>query len=457
MGIFSRFERSVEHGLESAADKMFDAPISPVQISKKAEKAMRREKMVGAGKQYAPTLYTILVNEDDDKRLFGYYPTLAGETETYLAARAAEEGLTMDGAPLVRFIVDEGLKHGKFDVVAELVSAPIIAQLRREEMQRYGLASGGNVPQAHAQAQSQQQAQQSQQAKPAQVQAQPQQVQAQAQPHQPEPAQPAQEVAAPQHEPVSENNAFNTDNFTENNQKHEHDAYNDRLEIARANPNNLADPAKDVVVEEAPAPRKPPLPYVPEEEIDRTIDYGEYTFNSQDFEDYEEHGPAAQPLTNQAQTNKQPWEDEDDISVDADLSGLDVEAYNPYSSDSRDFFDNDAPASNPNTIAFAGGNARPDKSKVSARLIDKTTNRSYDLAGNRLVLGRSSVCDIIIDDVNASRSHVELRQESPGVWVLTDLGSTNGTKVNGEDVISCELELGDRIVIGTSELVFLQD
>ncbi len=28
---------------------------------------------------------------------------------------------------------------------------------------------------------------------------------------------------------------------------------------------------------------KPPLPYVPEEEIDRLIDYGEYTFNSQDF------------------------------------------------------------------------------------------------------------------------------------------------------------------------------
>ena len=34
--------------------------------------------MVGAGKQYAPTLYTVLVNPQDDQRLFGYYPTLAG-------------------------------------------------------------------------------------------------------------------------------------------------------------------------------------------------------------------------------------------------------------------------------------------------------------------------------------------------------------------------------------------
>ena len=140
MGFLSKFEGKMEDTLEGAADHMVKSPISPVQIAKKAEKKMRREKMVGAGKQYAPTLYTVLVNADDDERLFGYYPTLAGETETYLAAKAAEEGLVMDGQPLVRFIVDEGLRHGKFDVIAEAVAAPLIAQLRQEEMERYGLA-----------------------------------------------------------------------------------------------------------------------------------------------------------------------------------------------------------------------------------------------------------------------------------------------------------------------------
>ena len=143
MGFLSRFEGKMEDTFEGAADRMFDAPISPVQIAKKAEKQMRREKMVGAGKQYAPTLYTVLVNPDDDQRLFGYYPTLAGETETYLAAKAAEQGLVMDGQPLVRFIVDDSLKHGKFEIIAEAVAAPIIAQLREEEMQRYGLSTGG--------------------------------------------------------------------------------------------------------------------------------------------------------------------------------------------------------------------------------------------------------------------------------------------------------------------------
>lgn len=139
MGFFSRFENKMEDAFDNIGDKMFDSPISPVQIAKKAEKQMRRNKMVGAGKQYAPTLYTVLVNKEDDARLFGYYPTLAGETETYLEAKANDSGLAMDGHPLVRFIVDEDLKRGKFDVIAEAVAGAIIEQLRAEEMERYGL------------------------------------------------------------------------------------------------------------------------------------------------------------------------------------------------------------------------------------------------------------------------------------------------------------------------------
>ena len=143
MGLLSRFEGKMEDTVEGAADRMGAAPLSPVQIAKKAEKQMRREKMVGAGKQYAPTLYTVLVNADDDRRLLGYYPTLAGETETYLSAKAAESGLVMDGQPLVRFIVDDDLRHGKFDVIAEMVASPLVEQLRQEEYARYGILNQG--------------------------------------------------------------------------------------------------------------------------------------------------------------------------------------------------------------------------------------------------------------------------------------------------------------------------
>lgn len=141
MGFLSRFEGKMEDTVEGAAERMGGSSLSPVQIAKKAEKQMRREKVVGAGNQYAPTLYTVLVSSEDDSRLMGYYPTLAGETETYLRAKAAELGFVMDGQPLVRFIADPELKRGKFDVVAEMVAAPIVMKLRNEEMARYGLAT----------------------------------------------------------------------------------------------------------------------------------------------------------------------------------------------------------------------------------------------------------------------------------------------------------------------------
>lgn len=88
MGFFSKFERRVEDGFDEMGDKFFDAPISPVQIAKKAEKQMRREKMVGAGKEYAPTLYTVLVNPDDDElSVWPITPLWQAETERICVAR----------------------------------------------------------------------------------------------------------------------------------------------------------------------------------------------------------------------------------------------------------------------------------------------------------------------------------------------------------------------------------
>ncbi len=145
MGFLSRFENKMEDAVEGAAGSLSHSPISPVQISKRCERQMMRNKMVGVGKEYAPTLYTVLVNGSDDQNLFSFYPTLSGEIETCLKAAATREGLYMDGQPLVRFIVDSNLKRGRFDVIAEVVASTIIKQLRQEEMERYGIASPAQV------------------------------------------------------------------------------------------------------------------------------------------------------------------------------------------------------------------------------------------------------------------------------------------------------------------------
>ena len=139
MGIFSKFEGKVDDAFDGMASSVFKSPIEPTQIAKRCEKQMHRNKLVGKGVQYAPTLYTVLVNVDDDRRLFGFYPTMAGELETYLVGAADSAGLSLECRPLVRFISDDGLKSGKFDVVAEVVTANIIAELREEEAEYYGL------------------------------------------------------------------------------------------------------------------------------------------------------------------------------------------------------------------------------------------------------------------------------------------------------------------------------
>jgi hypothetical protein len=78
------------------------------------------------------------------------------------------------------------------------------------------------------------------------------------------------------------------------------------------------------------------------------------------------------------------------------------------------------------------------------------------LAGSRLVIGRSRECDIRLDDPNVSRRHAELRRENGG-WVVTDLASTNGVKVNGQRVDEQALRAGDEITLGLAKLTFEQE
>jgi hypothetical protein len=82
-------------------------------------------------------------------------------------------------------------------------------------------------------------------------------------------------------------------------------------------------------------------------------------------------------------------------------------------------------------------------------------------AGKRLVvgptgvtLGRSRQCEIVLDDPNVSRQHAEIRPRG-GSWVLTDLGSTNGSSVNGRRIDGPEvLKPGDALEFGTSQMAF---
>lgn len=80
--------------------------------------------------------------------------------------------------------------------------------------------------------------------------------------------------------------------------------------------------------------------------------------------------------------------------------------------------------------------------------------KHFQLIGSVMRLGRDVTCDIQLFDSEASRSHAEIRIESTGVCEVTDLGSSNGTRVNGNRVERQALASGDRIEIGQTLLIF---
>jgi len=91
--------------------------------------------------------------------------------------------------------------------------------------------------------------------------------------------------------------------------------------------------------------------------------------------------------------------------------------------------------------------------RAQLRVHENGAERAIPVDKELLTIGRLSECDIVIDDTGASRRHAQIRTVN-GVSTLTDLGSTNGTKVNGRDVQSAELADGDRITVGATQIEY---
>lgn len=79
---------------------------------------------------------------------------------------------------------------------------------------------------------------------------------------------------------------------------------------------------------------------------------------------------------------------------------------------------------------------------------------TYLLDTDVVKAGRHPDNDVFLDDVTVSRKHAEFRR-TEGVYSVVDVGSLNGTYVNGELVESKRLSQGDEVQIGKFKLVFL--
>jgi DNA-binding CsgD family transcriptional regulator len=77
-----------------------------------------------------------------------------------------------------------------------------------------------------------------------------------------------------------------------------------------------------------------------------------------------------------------------------------------------------------------------------------------ELASSRLTIGKGAGNDVALDDSTVSRLHASLEEFAEG-WCVTDLGSSNGTFVNGDRIWATRrLRHGDEIRVGRSRLLF---
>jgi ABC transport system ATP-binding/permease protein len=94
----------------------------------------------------------------------------------------------------------------------------------------------------------------------------------------------------------------------------------------------------------------------------------------------------------------------------------------------------------------AGGRVQPQQDYRLS--VDRRPTAVLPLPARRLRIGRTSDNDLVLSDLSISRRHAELRKNSDGTYQIVDLGSHNGTFVNGQRVTSATLTEKDIVGIG---------
>lgn len=97
--------------------------------------------------------------------------------------------------------------------------------------------------------------------------------------------------------------------------------------------------------------------------------------------------------------------------------------------------------------------ATPPARAAQLRIHEDQAVRAVPVDRELMTIGRLAECEVVVNDAGASRRHAQIRTVD-GVSTITDLGSTNGTKVNGKEVQAARLADGDRITVGSTQIEF---
>lgn len=429
MNVLSIFEQRISAIFEEGAPGQ-RKPFSFKRLAKRAVREMEDETFVIDGIDTAPALYTVLVSAKDDELMRPMYAPICDEVSQLVEAQAKKRGYAFVGRPLVRFMVDPALRGGRFSVFAENIDPRTLARLRDEENAYLGITSPHNMP--------------------------------------------ADQGFVPEYVPVVEHEPESIASQVDfvDVPTIEDDDPDDSLDV----PKIPTDESVDTSLDAQEALEEPVFDELDEPVFEDSVpleleDEPEEPCEEGFEEETESEAPATSEPVNTPEEELEAEEEpalieepapeipeESDALADAVAASIAPEFEEIPTTRARHIAPSPTPAplvevpQDPKPVQPSIRSIRPQRDTCT--LTDTATGRTYQIIVRRTPIGRERVGGgIVLRDPNASRRHAELVFEG-GVWVIRDLGSTNGTLVDDMDVQEAMLTDGDVITIGLTNLEF---
>ena len=408
MSALRNVEDTIGGFVERTFGRLFRGHVQPVELARKLAREMEDHKTVSVSRVYVPNEYVVYLSQGDSSRFASFAGALTTELSVYLSERARHEGFTLLSKPKITLEVDTDLRIGEYGIACRVVDPPV-------EAPREVDAATPDIPPPFP-------------AEPKVVVAEPPPgTVADAAEPEPEPPADAAEVA-----PVDE---AEPDPFLEA----PHAAPDGTLaEDLPEGPVDVEVP--DVEVGDLAPAAAESLPVAEETDAPDAVPVAEAPSPELDLMDPQELPAPVEPAP-------EPAPEPEPVAA--------VAAVEPP-----------APEAPPTPLPPPGG-YEPLVGVSGTQILSAADARAEGLLQEEMVLvvgdrrvrvtqrttsiGRSRECDVVVHDANASRKHAEIRHIGLDYFIV-DLGSTNGTVVNGQRIRRHALAHGDRIMIGTTEI-----
>jgi predicted component of type VI protein secretion system len=400
MSSLRNVEDTIGGFVERIFGRLFRGHVEPVELARKLAREMEDHKTVSVSRVYVPNEYVVYLSPSDRERFSSFEGSLTTELGVYVAERARHEGFTLLSQPKVRLETDTDLRLGEYGIACRVVDPPAEAPAEVDASTNADEAPAlDNLTRFP-----------------------------------PAPPEPPGAVVIPIAAAAASDDP---DPF--------HDPPAEAAEGVIADELPPADAERDAVEAAGEDADGEPQPAAPEAEAEPAgdVESGAVAVAAADDGDavaepeFEPPGdaepvPLPLPTVPVAELVPEPVAEAQVVPLPA------PGGYEPL-----------AGVSGTQILSAADAQAEGFVSEEVALIVD---GRRCRVTQRTTTLGRSRDCDIVVQDANASRQHAEVRHIGLD-YFLVDLGSTNGTIVNGQRIRRHPLAHGDRILIGTTEIV----